>query len=394
VRGRDAAIGPLTQTALPNASLDSCCNSALQNSEAFASSRTLDATSFREAGRCRRQPNSHQTMDRSCDRAMPSSRRCFLRLVAGAVVLPATSRTADAQTYPLRPVRIIVGFPPGGVTDIYARLIGQWLSRRLGQTFVVENRPGAGGNLATELVARAAPDGYTLLLTSSGDAWNATLYDNLRFNFIRDIAPVAGISRAIGVLLVHPSLPSKSVPELITYARSNPSKIAVGSAGVGSLPHLYWELFRSSAEVEMLHVPYRGGALALTDLLANHIQVYFGTPAVSLEHIKWGRLRPLAVTSATRAAALPDIPALAEILPGYEASSYFGIATPRHTPVEIINRLNQESNLGLADSGVAQQIAALGDTVLALSPSEFGKLILDETEKWANVIRTAHIRVE
>jgi tripartite-type tricarboxylate transporter receptor subunit TctC len=337
---------------------------------------------------------STRTMNRSCDQATPTSRRRFLRLVAGAVALPAASRTAEAQTYPLQPVRIIVGFPPGGVADIYARLIGQWLSRRLGQTFIVENRPGAGGKLATELVARATPDGYTLLLTTSGDASNVTLFDNLRFNFIRDITPVAGISRAVGVLLVHPSLPSKSVPELITYARSNPGKVAVGSAGAGSLPHLYWELFRSSAEVEMLHVPYRGGALALTDLLANHIQVYFGTPAVLLEHIKLGRLRPLAVTSATRATVLPDIPALVEILPGYEANSYFGIAAPRGTPVEIIDRLNQESNLGLADSGVARQIEAFGDTVLALSSSEFGKLILDETEKWAKVIRAANIGVQ
>jgi tripartite-type tricarboxylate transporter receptor subunit TctC len=333
-------------------------------------------------------------MSRLCDETARTSRRGFLRLAASALAAPASTATARAQAYPIRSARIIVGFPPGGVTDIYARLISQWLSQRLGQTFVVENRSGAAGNLATESVARATPDGYLLLLTTSSDAWNATLYDGLRFNFIRDFAPVAGISRAIGVLLAHPSLPSKSVSQLISYARSNPGKIAVGSAGMGSLPHLYWELFRSSAGVEMLHVPYRGGALALTDLLANHIQVYFGTPAVSLEHIRLGRLRALAVTSGARTEALPDVPALAEILPGYEASSYFGIAAPRDTPVEIITKLNREINLGLADSGVARQVAALGDTVLALSSAEFAKLIFDETEKWAHVIRSANIKME
>jgi tripartite-type tricarboxylate transporter receptor subunit TctC len=321
-------------------------------------------------------------------------RRRFLHLTAGALALPAIWRVASAQTYPVRPVRIIVGFPPGGVADIYARLIGRWLSERLGQSYLVESRQGAGGNVATESVVRAAPDGYTLLLTSSGDAWNATLYESLRFNFIRDIAPVAGISRSVGVLLVHPSLPSKSVSELIGYARRNPGKITVGSAGVGSLPHVYWEMFRSLAAVDMLHVPYRGGGPALTDLLGNQVQVYFGTTAATLEYIKAGKLRPLAVTAATRAAALPDVPALAEILPGYEASSYFGIAAPRNTPAEIIDRLNQEINLGLADSRIAQRIIELGDAVLPLSPSEFGRLMVDETEKWAKVVRAVNIKAE
>jgi tripartite-type tricarboxylate transporter receptor subunit TctC len=324
----------------------------------------------------------------------PISRRGFLFLTAGALATPATSRIAGAQTYPVRPVRIVTGFPAGGITDTYARLIGRWLSERHGRPYIVEYRPGAAGNLATESVAKAAPDGYTLLLASSADAWNATLYDNLKFNFIRDLAPIASISRGIGVLLVHPSLPAKSVSELIAYARRNPGKISVGSAGVGSLPHVYWEMFRNLAAVDMLHVPYRGGAPALTDLLGNQVQMYFGTPAVALEHIKVGRLRPLAVTGATRTATLPDVPALAEILPTYEASCYFGIAAPRHTPVEIINTLNQEINLGLADRTIARRIVEFGDEVLALSPSTFRKLIADETEKWAKVIRAGNIKAE
>jgi tripartite-type tricarboxylate transporter receptor subunit TctC len=321
------------------------------------------------------------------------SRRQFLHLAAGAAV-PAVSRHAWAQTYPTRPVRIISGFPPGGVNDTYARLIGQWLSERLGQQFFVENRPGAGGNIAAESLVRAAPDGYTLLLATSADAWNATLYDNLKFNFIRDVAAVATIVRAPGVLVVHPSLPSKSVPELIAYAKSNPGKIPVASAGIGSAPHMYWELFRSLSGVDMLHVPYRGGGPAITDLLAGQVQVYFGTTASSIEYIRAGKLRPLAVTVATRIAVLPSIPALAEFLPTYEASIFVGIVAPRNTPTEIISKLNEEINLAHADSKITRRIAELGDSALSLSSSEFTKLITEETEKWGRVIRAAHVKAE
>jgi tripartite-type tricarboxylate transporter receptor subunit TctC len=323
---------------------------------------------------------------------MKLPRRQFLHLAAGAAALPAISRFAWAQTYPTRPVRIISGFPPGGVNDTYARLIGQWLSERLGQQFFVENRPGAGGNIAAETLVRAAPDGYTLLLATSADAWNATLYDNLKFNFIRDVAAVATIARAPGVLVVQPSLPSKSVPELIAYAKSNPGKISVASAGIGSAPHMYWELFRSLSGVDMLHVPYRGGGPAVTDLLAGQVQAYFGTTASSIEYIRAGKLRPLAVTTATRLPVLPDIPALAEFLPTYEASIFVGIVAPRDTPAEIISKLNEEINLAHADSKVTRRIAELGDTPLSLSSSEFAKLITKETEKWGKVIRAANIK--
>jgi tripartite-type tricarboxylate transporter receptor subunit TctC len=321
-------------------------------------------------------------------------RRRFLQLAAGAAALPAVSRIATAQTYPARPVRIVSGFPPGGINDTYARLIGQWLSEHMGQPFIIENRPGAGGNIAAETVVRAAPDGYTLLLATSADAWNTTLYENLKFVFFRDVAPVASLSRGVGVLVVHPSFPSRFVPELIAYAKSNPGKITVASAGVGSAPHVYWEMFRSLSGVDMLHVPYRGGGPALTDMLGGQVQVYFATTAAAIEYIRAGKLRPLATTGAVRAAALPDLPALAEFLPGYDASLYVGIVAPRNTPDAFIDTLNQEINLGLADPRMAQRIVELGDTVLALSPSAFGKLIADETEKWARVIRAAHIKAE
>jgi tripartite-type tricarboxylate transporter receptor subunit TctC len=325
---------------------------------------------------------------------MQFSRRRFLELAASAAVLPTLPRTARAQTYPARPVHIVSGFPPGGVNDTYARLIGQWLSERLGQQFVIENRAGAGGNIAAESVVRAAPDGYTLLVTTSADAWNATLYDNLKFNFVRDIAPVAPLSRAPGVLVVHPSVPAKSVSELIADAKSNPGKITVASAGVGSAPHMYWELFRSLSGVEMLHVPYRGGGPAVVDLLGGQVQVYFGTTASSIEYIRAGRLRALAVTSAKRAAVLPDVPALAEFLPNYEASIYVGIAAPRNTPAEIIDRLNHEINVALGDARIMKRIAELGDAPLSLSPAEFAKLMVEETDKWGKVIRAANIRAE
>jgi len=321
-------------------------------------------------------------------------RRELLQLAAGAAGLAIAPHLANAQAYPARPVRIVSGFPPGGVNDTYARLIGQWLSERLGQHFIVENRPGAGGNLAAESVARAAPDGYTLLLTTSADAWNATLYDNLKFSIVRDIAAVATISRAPGVLVVHPSLPWNSVPELIAHARSHPGQITMATAGIGSAPHMFWELFRSMAGVEMLHVPYRGGGPALTDLLAGQVQVYFATSASSIGHVRSGKLRPLAVSTATRTAALPDVPALAEFLPGYEASIYVGIAAPRNTPAEIVGKLNQEINLALADAKMTLRIAEFGDTPLPLSASAFATLMADESEKWAKVIRTAGIRAE
>ena len=286
------------------------------------------------------------------------------------------------------------GFPPGGVNDTYARLIAQWLSERLGQQFIVENRPGAGGTIAAESLARAAPDGYTLLLTTSADAWNATLYDSLKFNYVRDVAAVAPIARAPGVLVVHPSLPAKSVPELIAYAKSNPGKIPVASAGIGSAPHMYWELFRNLTGVDMLHVPYRGGGPAVTDLLGGQVQVYFGTSASSIEHIKAEKLRALAVTTAARVPVLPEIPALAEFLPSYDASIYVGIVAPRSTPTEIISKLNQEINLALANARITRRIAELGDTPLSLSNSEFGKLMADETEKWGKVILAANIKPE
>jgi tripartite-type tricarboxylate transporter receptor subunit TctC len=321
-------------------------------------------------------------------------RRQFLNLGVGATALALLPRVARAQSYPARPVRIVSGFPPGGVNDTYARLIGQWLSERLGQQFVIENRPGAGGNIAAEQVARAAPDGYSLLVATSADAWNATLYDNLKYNFIRDLAGVGTISRGPGVLVVHPSVPAHSVPELITYAKDNPGKVTVASAGIGSAPHMYWELFRSLSGVDMLHVPYRGGGPAVIDLLGGQVLVYFGTSASSIEHIRAGRLRALAVSTATRVPALPDVPAMAEFLPGYEASLYVGLATPRGTSAEIVELLNQEINRALADQKMLQRIADLGDTPLPLSVAAFAKLIADETEKWGKVIRAANIRAE
>ena len=325
---------------------------------------------------------------------MTLSRRKLMRLAAGAALLPALTRIARAQAYPTRPVRIVSGFPPGGVNDTYARMIAQWLSERLGQQFIVENRPGAGGNLAAESVVRAAPDGYTLLLATSADVWNATLYGNLKFKFSRDIAPVATMARGPGVLVVHPSLPTKSVPELIAYAKSNPGKISMASAGIGSAPHMYWELFRSLSGVEMLHVPYRGGGPAMVDLLGGQVQAYFATGASSTEHIRAGKLRPLAVTTATRVAVLPDVPAMAEFLPAYEASIFVAIAAPHGTPADVVDKLHHEINLALADPRIMQRIAELADTPLPLSTAEFGKLIADKTEKWATVIRKANIRAE
>jgi tripartite-type tricarboxylate transporter receptor subunit TctC len=325
---------------------------------------------------------------------MKASRRDFFRLAAAVAVLATHSRIAWAQAYPIRPVRIVAGFPPGGITDTYARLLAQWLSEHLGQQFIVENRPGAGGTLAAEVVAKSAPDGYTLLLTTSADAWNASLYDNLNFNVIRDFTPVATISRGPGVLVVNPLLAAKSVPELIAYAKSNPGKVTVASAGIGSAPHMYWELFRSVTGVDMVHVPYRGGGPAVTDLLGGQVLVYFGTFASTIENVRAGKLRALAVTSRARAAVLPDVPAMAEFVPGYEASIYVGIAAPRGTPDEIIERLNRTINLAFADARMTRRIVELGDAPLSLSTSDFAKLVVAETEKWRKVIAAGNIRAE
>jgi tripartite-type tricarboxylate transporter receptor subunit TctC len=325
---------------------------------------------------------------------MKASRRDFFHLAAAVAVLATHSRIAWAQAYPIRPVRIVAGFPPGGITDTYARLLAQWLSEHLGQQFIVENRPGAGGTLAAEVVAKSAPDGYTLLLTTSADAWNASLYDNLNFNVIRDFTPVATISRGPGVLVVNPLLAAKSVPELIAYAKNNPGKVTVASAGIGSAPHMYWELFRSVTGVDMVHVPYRGGGPAVTDLLGGQVLVYFGTFASTIENVRAGKLRALAVTSRARAAVLPDVPAMAEFVPGYEASIYVGIAAPRGTPDEIIERLNRTINLAFADARMTRRIVELGDAPLSLSTSDFAKLVVAETEKWRKVIAAGNIRAE
>jgi tripartite-type tricarboxylate transporter receptor subunit TctC len=327
-------------------------------------------------------------------KVMKLSRRAVLCLAAGAAALPTVSRTARAQAYPTRSVRLVVGVAAGGAVDILARLIGQQLSERLGQPFVIENRPGAGTNLGTELVVRAPADGYTLLLVAAPNAINATLYDNLSFNFIRDIAPVASISRLPLVMVVNPSFPAKTVPELIAYAKANPGKINMASGGNGTTPHVAGELFKIMAGINMVHVPYRGVGPAIADLLAGQVQVLFAGTLESLEHIRAGKLRPLAVTGATRSAALVDVPTMGTYLPGYEASSFFGVGAPKNTPTEVINKLNIEINAIIADPKIKAQLAELGSTVVPGSPADFGKLIVDETEKWAKVIRTANIKVE
>jgi tripartite-type tricarboxylate transporter receptor subunit TctC len=321
-------------------------------------------------------------------------RRNFLHLAAGAAALPAVSRIAQAQTYPTRLVRLIAPFAAGGTSDTVARLMGQWLSERLGQPFVIEDRPGAGSNIGTEAVVRASPDGYTLLMAGGYNAINATLYDKLNFNFIRDITAVAGIVRVPSVMVVHPSVPATTVPEFIAYAKSKPGKITMASAGKGAPSHLAGELFKMMAGIDMVHVPYRGGGPALTDLIAGQVQVMFATTVESIEYIRAGRLRALAVTTATRSEALRDIPTVAEFLPGYEASGWFGIGAPKNTPSEIIDKLNKEINAGLADPKIKARLADLGGVVLALSPADFGKLIADETEKWGKVIRSANIKTE
>src|SRR5690348_6336952 len=325
---------------------------------------------------------------------MKVTRRDFLYAAAAVAAVGVNPRLARGENYPTRPVRIISGFPPGGINDTYARLIAQWLSEHLGQQFFVENRSGAGGTLAAEAVARSAADGYMLHLTTSADAWNASLYDKLNFNIIRDFTPVGTIARGPGLLVVHPSLPVKSVPELIAYVKTNPTKVTVASAGIGSAPHMYWELFRSVTGVEMVHVPYRGGGPAVTDLLGGQVLVYFGTFASTLQHVRENRLRALAVTSVKRGAVLPDVPAMAEYLSGYEASIYVGIAAPRDTPSTIVEQLNKTINLAFADAMIPRRIVDLGDSPLSLSSSEFTKLVADETEKWRKVIAAGNIRAE
>jgi tripartite-type tricarboxylate transporter receptor subunit TctC len=325
---------------------------------------------------------------------MKLPRRTFLHLAAGAAAVPLLPRIAAALDYPTRSVRIIVGFAAGSAFDILARLIGQWLSERLGQPFVVENRSGAAGSIATEAVARARPDGYTLLVTGSPDAINATLYDNLSFKFVHDIAPVAAIGRAPNVMVVHPSLPAETVQEFIAYAKAHPGKISMASAGVGSASHMTGELFMMMAGVSLVHVPYRGQAPALTDLLGGQVQVDFSTMPPAIEYVKAGKLRALAVTSPTRFEALPDVPAMAEFLPGYEASLLTGLGVPSNTPAEIIAAINKETNSALADAKIKAQLAALGNTGLPGSPADFGRLIAEETDKWAKVVKFANIKPE
>jgi tripartite-type tricarboxylate transporter receptor subunit TctC len=307
-------------------------------------------------------------------------------------VLPAAPRIARAQSWPARPVRWIVGFGAGTSADIFARLIAQFLSERLGQPFVIENRPGAAGNIATETVVRATPDGYTLLLMTSANIWNAALYDNLNFNFIRDIVPVASIVRGLGVLEVSPSFPAKTVPEFIAYTKANPGKINMGSAGVGTPQHLYGTLFMMMTGVNMVHVPYRGSPQALTAMFAGEIQVIFDTLSTSIEHIRADKLRALAVTSATRSSLLPEVPALSEFVPGYEATSWLGLGAPKDISVEIVEKLNKEINAGLADPALKARIDALGYSALANSPTEIARFVADDTEKWSKVIRTAGIK--
>jgi tripartite-type tricarboxylate transporter receptor subunit TctC len=321
-------------------------------------------------------------------------RRQFVQLAASAAALPTLSRFAMAQAYPSRPVRIVVPYAPGGTSDISARLLGEWLSERLGQPFVVENRPGAGTNIGTEAVVRAPADGTTLLLVTGANAINATFYDRLNFVFLRDIVPVGAIMRVVNVLEVHPSVPVSSVPELIAYAKANSGKINMASAGIGSPTHVAGELFKMMTGVDMVHVPYRGAAPALSDLLAGQVQVLIDNMPTSIEHIRAGRVRGLGVTSARRSDALPTVPAIAEFVPGYEATSFFGIGVPRGTPTEIVDRLNKEINTGLADPKMKARLADLGSEAMPMTPAEFGKLVADETEKWAKVVKFAGLKPE
>jgi tripartite-type tricarboxylate transporter receptor subunit TctC len=315
------------------------------------------------------------------------ARRRFLHLATAAAALPSVSRMATAQTYPTRPVRLIIGYPPGGSADITARLLGQWLSERLGQPFVIESRPGASTNIATEAVVRAPPDGYTLLLVAPANAINATLYEKLNFNFISDIAPVAGIIRFPNVMVVNPLVPAKTVPEFIAYAKANPGRLNMASSGNGSTIHVSGELFKMMTGVNMVHVPYRGGAPALTDMISGQVQVMFDNVPTSIEFIRAGKLRALAVTTATRSEVLPDLPTVADFVPGYEASAWYGVGVPKGTPDDIIDKLNKEINAILAEPKAKARLADLGASLLAGSSADFGKLVADETEKWGKVVK-------
>jgi tripartite-type tricarboxylate transporter receptor subunit TctC len=322
------------------------------------------------------------------------ARRHILQLAGGAVLLAAAPRPARAERYPSKPVRWIIGYTSGGTTDILSRLVAQGLSEQLGQPFIIETRPGAGTNIATETVVRAPPDGYTLLFVGAPNAINATLYPKLNFNFIRDIAPVAGIVRVPNVMVVHPSVPATTVAEFIAYAKANPGKVNMASSGVGSSPHLAGELFKMMAGVEVQHVPYRGAAPAVTDLLAGQMQLYFVTTPSSLEYIRTGKMRALAVTTAERIAELPQVPTIGEFLPGYEASAWYGIGVPKDTPAEIVDKLNREINAAIADPRIKVRLMELGCTVIAGSPADLGRLIVDETEKWARVVKFSGAKVE
>ncbi len=325
---------------------------------------------------------------------MTFPRRQFLHRATGAVAFTIISRSAWAQSYPVRPVRIIVGFPAGGPTDIVARLMGQWLSERLGQEFVVENRPGAASNIGTEAALRAPPDGYTLLQVTSSNAVNATFYEKLNFNFMSDIAPVAGIIRVPFVMEISPSVPAKTVPEFIAYAKANPGKINMASGGIGTSVHIAGELFKMMAGVNLVHVPYRGSAPALTDMISGQVQVMFDVLTSSIQHIRSGALRALAVTSATRSEALPDLPTVGDFLPGYEATAWYGVAAPKSTPSEIVDKLNTEINAGLADTKIKARLADLAGTVIPGSPADFGKLVAEEIEKWGKVVKFSGAKPE
>jgi len=325
---------------------------------------------------------------------MTLRRRKFLQLAAGAVALPVVSRIARAQTYPTRPVHVIVGFPAGGTVDILARMLGQWLSERLGQQVIIEDRPGAGSNIAAEAVVRAPPDGYTLLMASNANAINATLYARLNFDFLRDIALVAGFIRVPLVMAVNPSFPAKTVPEFIAYAKANPGKINMASAGIGTPEHLAGELFKMMTGISMIHVPYRGDPPALTDLLGGQVQVIFSTMPPAIEYIRAGKVRALAVATATRSEALPEIPTVGAFLSGFEGSASIGVGVPKSTPAEIIDKLNMEINAAVTDPKIKPSLADFGGIVITGSPADFGKLLSEETEKWAKVIRAANIKVD
>ena len=325
---------------------------------------------------------------------MKIPRRQFLHLAAATALLPAVSRTASAQAYPTRPIRLIIGYTPGGSADLTARLMGQWLSERLGQSFVIENRPGGGTNIATEAALRAAPDGYSLLLVAPANAINATLYSKLNFNFLQEMVPIAGIIRFPNVVVVNPEVPVKTIPELIAYAKANPGKLNMASSGNGSTIHMSGELFKMLTGIDMLHVPYRGGAPALTDLLSGQVQVMFDNIPTCAEHVKSGKLRGLAVTSTTRSEVLPDLPTVADFLPGYEASAWYGLAAPKGTPPEIVETLNKAVNAILADPAAKTRFGELGAILLPGSAADFGKLVADETDKWGKVVKFAGAKVD